>query len=569
MSNIQQANLRPPGPAAAILSAPSAKGAAAGLSLSATRALDATAWGILLALAIIAYLTFADYGLGWDDYTHSQYGQLLLDYYASGLTDTRALSFVNLYMYGGGFDMLAALIAKILPYDLFETRRLVGAAVGIVGVFIVWRLARRRGGPVAGLIALALLATTPLYYGHIFINSKDAPFAVALAALLYGLVLILEDYPKPKPVTVLIFGLGLGLTLGTRIMGGIAALYMVLPMALLIVHDLRADGVRPAAVNLGAFLLRLLPGLVLAYAVMALIWPWCVQEPLNPIRAVGYFSHFFEKPWKEMFDGQLISVPDMPRSYLPTLFGMKLTEILLLLGIPGLIAGIALSVRHNIPVWRRATMLLLAGAFIIPLAITIVTRPALYNGIRHFIFVLPPLAVLGGLAGAWLLHWLAERSRMATAIAAVAMVAGFAVPAVDMVLLHPYQYAHYNRISGGTRAASHQYMLDYWGLSFKEAADQLLTVLEEKGIATPEGRRWIIAVCGPHPPAEVELGSDFVTTWNAKGADFALMLGEFYCAELNAPELVKIEREGVVFARVYDIRGRDIPDLFTLPPITR
>ena len=160
--------------------------------MSATRALDATAWGILLALAIIVYLTFADYGLGWDDYTHSQYGQLLLDYYASGLTDTRALSFVNLYMYGGGFDMLAALIAKILPYDLFETRRLVGAAVGIVGVFIVWRLARRIGGPVAGLIALALLATTPLYYGHIFINSKDAPFAVALAALLYGLVLILE-----------------------------------------------------------------------------------------------------------------------------------------------------------------------------------------------------------------------------------------------------------------------------------------------------------------------------------------------------------------------------------------
>lgn len=539
------------------------------LSLSATRALDAAAWSILLVVAAIAYFTFADYGLGWDDYTHSQYGQLLLDYYASGLTDTRALSFVNLYMYGGGFDMLAALIAKVLPYDLFETRRLVGAAVGIVGLFIVWRLARRIGGPVAGLIALALLATTPLYYGHIFINAKDGPFAVAVAALLFGLVRIIEDYPKPRPMTVLIFGLGLGLTLGTRIMGGIAALYMVLPMALLIAHDLRADGVKTAATGFGVFLLRLLPAFLLAYAVMAVIWPWSVQEPLNPIRAVGYFSHFFEKPWKEMFDGQLIPVPDMPRSYLPTLFALKLTEILLLLGIPGLIAGLALAVRHNLSARQRAVMLLLTGAFVIPIGITIVTRPALYNGIRHFIFVLPPLAVLGGLAGAWLLQWLAERSRVATAAAAMVVIAGFAVPAVDMVLLHPYQYAHYNRISGGMRGANHHYMLDYWGLSFKEAADQLLTVLDEKGIATPEGRRWVIAVCGPHPPAEVELGSDFVTTWNTKGADFALMLGEFYCAELNAPELVKIEREGVVFARVYDIRGRDIPSLFTQPPVTR
>ena len=45
------------------------------------------------------------------------------------------------------------------------------------------------------------------------------------------------------------------------------------------------------------------------------------------------------------------------------------------------------------------------------------------------------------------------------------------------------------------------------------------------------------------------------------------MLGEFYCTELDAPELVQIEREGVVFARVYDIRGRSVKDLNTIPPV--
>ena len=78
----------------------------------------------------IVALTFRDYGLGWDDYTHSEYGDLLVALYASGFRDQRALSFVNLYMYGGGFDLLAALAAKVLPFDLFETRRLMGAAVG-------------------------------------------------------------------------------------------------------------------------------------------------------------------------------------------------------------------------------------------------------------------------------------------------------------------------------------------------------------------------------------------------------------------------------------------------------
>ena len=130
---------------------------------------------VLAAVAVIAGITFRDYGLGWDDYTHSQYGDLLLTLYGSGFADTRALSFVNLYMYGGGFDMAAALAAKLLPFGLFETRRLIGAAVGIIGLFATWRLGRRLGGPIAGLAALILLATCPLYYGHMFMNAKDPP----------------------------------------------------------------------------------------------------------------------------------------------------------------------------------------------------------------------------------------------------------------------------------------------------------------------------------------------------------------------------------------------------------
>ena len=70
-----------------------------------TRRLDAVAVAVLILITVIALATFRDYGLGWDDYTHSQYGDLLVSLYGSGFADKRALSFVNLYMYGGGFDM--------------------------------------------------------------------------------------------------------------------------------------------------------------------------------------------------------------------------------------------------------------------------------------------------------------------------------------------------------------------------------------------------------------------------------------------------------------------------------
>ncbi len=39
-------------------------------------------------------------------------------------------------------------------------------------------------------------------------------------------------------------------------------------------------------------------------------------------------------------------------------------------------------------------MLTLAAS--LPLVIAMVKRPALYNGIRHFVFVIPPMAVLAG-----------------------------------------------------------------------------------------------------------------------------------------------------------------------------
>src|SRR5260221_5776093 len=93
---------------------------------------DRLAVALPASVGIFALLTFRDYGLSWDDYAHSEYGDLLLKFYLSGLRDQRALSWVNLYYYGGGFDLLAALAAKLLPLTMFATRRLIGAAVGVL-----------------------------------------------------------------------------------------------------------------------------------------------------------------------------------------------------------------------------------------------------------------------------------------------------------------------------------------------------------------------------------------------------------------------------------------------------
>jgi hypothetical protein len=532
------------------------------------RRLDALALAVLAVTAAVALATFRDYGLGWDDYTHSQYGDLLVSLYSSGFADRRALSFVNLYMYGGGFDLIAALAAKILPFDVFETRRLVGGAVGIVGLFVTWRLGRRLGGPLAGLIALVLLATSPLYYGHMFINAKDAPFAVTSAIALLGIVRAFQEYPRPTPATLALCGVGVGLAVGSRVLGGFTVLDAALPLLLILAVRARAVAFGPALGECGSFLASFIPAAILAYLVMGLVWPWSVVEPLNPFHAVEYFSNFFEKPWRELFEGQLIPVPDMPRSYVPTLFALKLPEILLALGLAGIAGAIVAIVTpsRDRAVGQRAALLAVVLAATLPVLITVATRPAMYNGIRHFVFVVPPLAALGGLTGAFIAQRLARYGRVAAAAGALVFLLGAVSPIVEMTRLHPYEYTHFNRIAGGAVGARPRFMLDYWGLSLTQAARQLRTLIAARGEQPTRGN-WTVAVCGPHPPVTVALGPQFTTTWNPKGADFAMMLGEFYCAKLDAPVLFEVVRDGVVFARVYDIRGRSIATLLTVPGI--
>ena len=116
--------------------------------------------------------------------------------------------------------------------------------------------------------------------------------------------------------------------------------------------------------------------------------------------------------------------------------------------------------------------------------------------------------------------------------------------------------------------AQTRFMLDYWGLAFKQAGRQLRETLEARGETPPDGRKWKVAVCGPHPPARIALGDRFEPTWDLTDADFALMLGTFYCARFEgAPVLTDVERDGVSFARAYDLRGMSFTSMFTVPPV--
>ena len=186
----------------------------------------------------------------------------------------------------------------------------------------------------------------------------------------------------------------------------------LLSLVLILAVRSRALGLKQASGECVRFLLPFIPGGP-RLLVMGLVWPWGVAAPLNPFRALQYFSHDFVIPWRDLFDGRLISILHMPRSYVPTLLAVQLPELMLALGLCGF-AGAVVAVGRagrDGNAGQRAALLAVVLAVSLPIVMTVITLPYIFNGIRHLLFVVPPIAVLGGLAGAWIARRLAGYGR--------------------------------------------------------------------------------------------------------------------------------------------------------------
>lgn len=521
---------------------------------------------ISAALAVLALvgigLVFQDYGLGWDDYTQWQYGHKLIDWYASGFKDQSAFNFANLYLYGGAFDMIGVLLEKVLPLDPFEIRRLLGGLIAMIGLGLVWWTARRLAGAWAALAAVVLVLLTPKLVGHAFINSKDLPFAVCVIGIVAALVAAIDSWPRPSWRTGILLGIALGFGLGTRVGVVVSGAYLVPAMALLIFDDTRKIGAAAAWRNAGAFVVRLLPSLPIAYVLMRILWPWSGFSLMNPVHAfITFIDQSIDKPWEEIFEGQERLWSFMPWRYVPKMLSLTLPEVFLVAALAGVVLIIWRTATGNRPMrWNAAASVVLT-AFALPIVLSIVLDPPRYGNVRHYLFAVMPMAVLGAIAAAAGIEYLRTKPVGLRAAAAFAVVFGLSLPLTEIIRLHPYEYTYFNQFAGGLKGANGRYMTEYWGTSFKEAGESLQEYIDEMGMKAPPGG-FKVATCGPHNSARVALGDGFVHSYDPKGADFLLVLGQYYCASLPNTPIVEVEREGVTLARVWDVRGKHVVSVF-------
>ncbi len=525
-------------------------------SIVPSSAFDFLLWILLAALLIVALCTFKDYAISNDEGVQQRYGELIVEYYRSGFVARDLFTFENLYLYGGLFDLVAIALAHVVPMDVYELRHILCAVIGIGGVGAAAVTARLIAGSRAGLVAAIALTLCGVWYGSMYNHTKDIPFAAAMAGTTLFLVRVSRRLPSPRIIDVVAFGCFSGAALGIRSLGLLSAVY--LGLAIIICLPWRA-GLRARLRFAGGSVWMTVPAVLLAYLIMIVAWPWAALSPLNPIRGLFAFSEF-HYPIRTMFAGHIYEMAGVPRLYV---VGYLLIRVpLIVLAGAGLGMASLLQQSQERGEHRRASEIVLVSlTVIVPLMSQLALHGPAFTGMRHFLFVLPPLATLAGVGFNALFDKFAERSVLMTLAAFALVCACILQEGSTLVRLHPYENLYYNSLVGGLPGAFRRYDMDYWFNSMPEATRMLEAFVRDR-IPVEAGQApkvYSVAVCGERLPFDrtvslPQLHWDFGSEWDE--LEFFIAPTHMNCdRDLDGEVIAIVERLGVPIAYVKDRRA--------------
>jgi len=291
-------------------------------------------------------------------------------------------------------------------------------------------------------------------YSVFFLWTRSILFVLLSAVLLFS-IRRYSPIGFKSILVILLPAILLGFTSSIRVLGPFVAIFIAY-------NAFRKRG-RDAWLPLGVYA-------ILAVITMYLTWPYLWTNPIGHfIESLQVMSQY---PWqgRVLFNGAEYSSTQLPYSYLPVLLGIQLTEPVWALTLLGLFAaGFG-------PKEKRELVGLTVVWFIIPLIGFILTHSPLYDNFRQIFFILPPVFMLSAMVFERI-----KNTKWRITIMILCLLPGI----IDAVRLHPYEYIYYNRLVGGVSGVFRKYEMDYWGTSYREAANYV------NKIAPPNSTVWV------------------------------------------------------------------------------
>jgi hypothetical protein len=297
---------------------------------------------------------------------------------------------------------------------------------------------------------------------------------------------------------------------------------------------------------------------------MTAAWPRALGKPLDgAAAALKTVTQFTKYDSPTLLRGKSISSNHVPWDYLPTYFLMQLPELLTLCALGTLIGLVWVSVGCV----RRRTPLplvhwLLVVSVLLPPCYAILHHSTLYNGLRHFLFLIPPLAVLAAAGVVALAEVGARHSRLARPFVGLVVLA-FTIDQVRaMWILHPDEHVFFNRASGGIRAAVGRYETEYYGSVYRELLGKLEEQIWQERRDSYLNSTFTVSGCGSKLffTKNLPLNFEYRSMRRSAHADFYATYVRDGCLERYRDHvpLVRVERAGALLAVARDMHHKTV-----------
>lgn len=417
---------------------------------------------------IVWWCVYGDYGATWDETPHIIYGKAVYTYFTTGQSfkDFSGSLIPKTEFYSPAADFICAAIAKIFSMDDFAAKH---SFLGLLWASMFWpvcRLGWHLRGPAAAWLAGLALFGIPSMYGHAFNNPKDLPLACATSWLLLSVV-----WSARAKKLGMRHALALGFAMGGALMIRPGAWFLVALWGLVaLVHISKNWQYESGRSHLmGATLkqcaLTYCVATAIAYLCMISLWPHAQQHPIDiPLRA-AMFARKFDEVYPVLYRGITFQSNNLPTDYLAGYLFFSLPIPITALFLIGQLAVMS-QMKQKICSWAP----IIGTGFLIwfPMFYFYVAKPNIYDGMRHFLFTLPAVAVFAGAGGGWALEKM--RARLPSPLAYVLTVALVLSALPSVIRLHPYQVAYYNFTAGPNTTLHERFETDFWISSFREAA---------------------------------------------------------------------------------------------------
>lgn len=420
--------------------------------------------------------------------------------------------------------------------EAFAARHVMTALIALVGIAaagaIAWLITRSWRW---GLVAAALLASTPMWIGHGMFNVKDLPVGTGYTVATLGFVLMCRDgYGGNRQLRVLAWMsvvAGVVLAVGTRPASGlpIALTGVGILMFCLVVLALRRRHSRLVELRPGPRAVDVLGSLLLAYLTLIAIYPKGFINPLRLVKETLLLSGRFPVTDAELTNGVWLPQPP-PWYYLPTWFAAQLPLLLLIGCLIFLVLSFVVIVKRIRRPWPGLVSLG-PSLLIVPVVaqlllmslLAVLAHSTIYDATRQFLFVVPAAAVLAALGLRSVIGRVAGR-RALLLFAWILVSVGLVMPVVDQVRLFPYSYVYFNELAS-LKPIDGNWATDYWRASGRELVPLI-----------PVGETSCIFIDANHAERPCDVDSTFSPFWASQGIQAKpgqLAEGEYWLVREN------------------------------------